>query len=123
MEILVKVSGEGRQGPAFPVPTVEHFVLDSAEETLAGRVVRGAAFPAHGPRQPGGLHPLDPAWPAVVPAPVGVHDRTFSSLQRADRLVQHAVRQLRAGGGADRPGDGHAVEAVDDRREVDLARR
>lgn len=65
----------------------------------------------------------DPFGPPVVASPVGVDDGGLAGSERGARGFEHPVGQGRVGTGADRPRDGHAVIAVDVRRQVHLARR
>lgn len=69
------------------------------------------------------LADADPLGPPVVAATVGMDDWFLAVLERGACVGEHAVGQRRVRAGADRPGDRHAVVAVDDRRQVHLARR
>ena len=95
---------------AGEVPPMEELLLEPAEETLRGRVVRAAAFRA---RRPGELvlfADADPFGPPVVAAAVRVDDGTLPVPERGARVHQHPVGQLRVRTGADRPGHRHPVE-------------
>ena len=105
---------------ALPVPVVEELVLEAPEEALAGRVVRAAALRGHAPDQAVLLADPDPLRPAVVAAPVRVDRRAHPRRPRRAGLEQARVREALVGVQPDRPGDGHPVEAVDDRAQVDL---
>lgn len=56
-------------------------------------------------------------------SPVGMYYWPFSSLEGCHGAVEHAVDQVRIGAGPYGPAHHHAVEAVNDRRKVDLACR
>ena len=105
---------------ALPVPVAEELVLEAPEEALAGRVVRAAALRGHAPDQAVLLADPDPLRPAVVAAPVRVDRRAPARRPRRAGLEQARVREALVGVQPDRPGDGHPVEAVDDRAQVDL---
>ena len=102
---------------------MEELLPGTAEESLRGRVVRRTAFRAHRTRQTMLLADADPFRPPVVAAAVGMDDRLLAVLERGARVQQHAVGQRRVRARADRPRDGKPVVAVDDRRQVGLARR
>ena len=102
---------------------MEELLLEPAEEPLGGRVVRTAALRAHRPRQAVALADADPFVPPVVASTVRVDDRRLAGPERGARGLEHPVGQCGVGARADRPGDRHAVVAVDDRRQVHLARR
>jgi len=102
---------------------VEELLLEPAEEPFGGRVVRTAAFRAHRPSQAVLLADADPSGPPVVASTVRVDDRRLAGLERGARGLEHPVGHCGVGARADRPGDRHAVVAVDDRRQVYLARR
>ena len=57
------------------------------------------------------------------PGLIRVDDRRLAGPERGARGLEHPVGQCGVGARADRPGDRHAVVAVDDRRQVHLARR
>ncbi len=103
------------------VPVVVELLFQSAEEPLGGRVVGAAALGAHGTGHPVAFADRDSSGPSVVAAPVGVDDRMLAGLEGGACPFEHAVGQAGVRAGADAPGDGHAVEAVDDRAEIDLA--
>ena len=92
---------------------VEELLPGTAEEPLRGRVVRRTAFRAHRTRQTMLLADADPLGPPVVAATVGMDDRFLPVPERGARVGEHAVDQCRVRAGADRPGDRHAVVAVD----------
>ena len=96
--------------------------LSRPKKPLRGRVVRRTAFRAHRTRQTMLLADADPLGPPVVAATVGMDDRLLPVPERGARVGEHAVGQRRVRAGADRPGDRHAVVAVDHGRHVDLAR-
>ena len=102
---------------------MEELLLEPAEEPLGGRVVRTAALRAHRPRQAVALADADPFVPPAVASMVRVDDRRLAGLERGARGLEHPVGQCGVGARADRPGGRHAVVAVDDRRQVHLARR
>ena len=54
---------------------------------------------------------------------IGMDDRPVALAERGARARKHAVGQLGVGARADRPGDGKPVVAVDQGRQVRLARR
>ena len=101
---------------------MEELLPGTAEEPLRGRVVGRTAFRAHGARQVVVLADADPFRPPVVAATVGMDDWFLPVLERGARVGEHAVGQRRVRAGADRPGDRHAVVAVDHGRQVRLAR-
>ena len=101
---------------------VEELLPGTAEEPLRGRVVRRTAFRAHRTRQVVVRADADPFRPPVVAAAVTVDDRLLSVLERGARVGEHAVGQLGVRARADRPGDRHAVMAVDHGRQVGLSR-
>ena len=105
---------------ALPVPVAEELVLEAPEEALAGRVVRAAALRGHAPDQAVLLADPNPLRPAVVATPVRVDRRAPARRPRRAGLEQARVREALVGVQPDRPGDGHPVEAVDDRAQVDL---
>lgn len=102
---------------------VEELLLDPAEEPLRGGVVRRTAFRARRTRQVVVRADADPFRPPVVAAAVGMDDWFLAVLERGARVGEHAVGQRRVRARADRPGDRHAVMAVDHGRQVGLARR
>ena len=102
---------------------MEELLPGTAEEPLRGRVVRRTAFRARRTRQVVVRADADPLGPPVVAAAVGMDDRLLAVLERGARVQQHAVGQRRVRARADRPRDGKPVVAVDDRRQVGLARR
>ena len=95
---------------AGEVPPMEELLLEPAEETLRGRVVRAAAFRAHRPGELVLFADADPFGPPVVAAAVRVDDGTLPVPERGARVHQHPVGQLRVRTGADRPGHRHPVE-------------
>ena len=97
-------------------------LLETPEEPLRGRVVRGAALRAHGSGQLVFPADADPSGPPVMAAAVGVDDRMLPVAERGARVAEHPVGQLGVRARADRPGHRHPVVAVDHRRQVDLAR-
>lgn len=101
---------------------VEELLPGPAEEALRGGVVRRTAFRARRTRQVVVLADADPLGPPVVAATVGMDDWFLAVLERGARVGEHAVGQRRVRAGADRPGDRHAVVAVDHGRQVRLAR-
>ena len=107
---------------AREAPFMEELLLETAEEPLRGRVVRRTAFRAHRTRQTMLLADADPLGPPVVAATVGMDDWFLPVLERGARVGEHAVGQRRVRARADRPGDRHAVVAVDHGRQVRLAR-
>ncbi len=117
----MKVVDELVDALAVMVPVVEELLFETAEEAFGGRVVGAAALGAHGSGQAVPLADGYPFGPAIMASPVGVDDRPLAVLEGAARLFEHAVGQLGRRAGADAPGHGHAVIAVDDRAEVDLA--
>lgn len=121
--VLVEHRGELVDRHAPEAPLVEELLLETAEEPLRGRIVRRTALRAHRPGQPVLGADADPFRPPVMATPVRVDDRRLAGLERGARVAKHAVGQGGVGARADRPGDGHAVVAVDDRRQVHLARR
>ena len=96
--------------------------LSRPKKPLRGRVVRRTAFRAHRTRQTMLLADADPLGPPVAAATVGMDDRLLPVPERGARVGEHAVGQRRVRAGADRPGDRHAVVAVDHGRQVRLAR-
>ena len=121
--VLVEHRGELVDRHAPEAPLVEELLLETAEEPLRGRIVRRTALRAHRPGQPVLGADADPFRPPVMATPVRVDDRRLAGPGRGARVAKHAVGQGGVGARADRPGDGHAVMAVDDRRQVHLARR
>ena len=101
---------------------MEELLLETAEESLRGGVVRTASLRAHRTRQTMLLADADPFGPPVVAAAVIVDDRLLAVLERGAGVGEHAVGQVRIRARADRPRDGKPVVAVDDRRQVGLAR-
>lgn len=101
---------------------VEELLPGPAEEALRGGVVRTASLRARRTRQVVVLADADPLGPPVVAATVGMDDWFLTVLERGARVGEHAVGQRRVRAGADRPGDRHAVVAVDHGRQVRLAR-
>ena len=101
---------------------VEELLPGTAEEPLRGRVVRRTAFRARRTRQVVVRADADPFRPPVVAAAVTVDDRLLSVLERGAGVGEHAVGQLGVRARADRPGDRHAVMAVDHGRQVGLSR-
>ena len=102
---------------------VEELLLAPAEEPFRGRVVRTASLRARRTRQTMLLADANPFRPPVVAAAVGMDDWFLAVLERGARVGEHAVGQRRVRARADRPGDRHAVMAVDHGRQVGLARR
>lgn len=101
---------------------VEELLLAQAEEPFRGRVVRTASLRARRTRQTMLLADANPFRPPVVAATVGMDDWFLPVLERGARVGEHAVGQRRVRARADRPGDRHAVVAVDHGRQVRLAR-
>lgn len=101
---------------------VEELLPGTAEEPLRGGVVRRTAFRARRTRQVVVLADADPLGPPVVAATVGMDDWFLAVLERGACVGEHAVGQRRVRAGVDRPGDRHAVMAVDHGRQVGLAR-
>ena len=101
---------------------MEELLLETTEEPLRGRVVRRTAFRAHRTRQVVVLADADPLGPPVVAAAITVDDRLLTVLERGAGVGEHAVVQRRVRARAYRPGDRHAVVAVDHGRQVGLAR-
>ena len=101
---------------------MEELLPGTAEEPLRGRVVRRTAFRARRTRQVVVRADADPFRPPVVAAAVTVDDRLLSVLERGAGVGEHAVGQLGVRARADRPGDRHAVMAVDHGRQVGLSR-
>ena len=102
---------------------MEELLLEPAEEPLSGGVVRAAALRAHRTRQLVLLADADPFRPPIVTAAIGMDDRPVALAERGARVRKHAVGQLGVGARADRLGDGKPVVAVDQGRQVRLARR
>ena len=101
---------------------VEELLPGTAEEPLRGGVVRTASLRARRTRQVVVLADADPPGPPVTAAMVGMDDWFLPVLERGARVGEHAVGQRRVRAGADRPGDRHAVMAVDHGRRAGLAR-
>ncbi len=120
--VLVQHADETVHRDTRETPLVEELLLDPAEEPLRGRVVRTASLRARRTRQTMLPADADPLGPPVVAATVGMDDWFFAVLERGARVGEHAVGQRRVRAGADRPGDRHAVVAVDHGRQVRLAR-
>lgn len=120
--VLVQHADETVHRDTRETAPVKEPLLETAEEPLRGRVVGRTAFRAHGARQVVVLADADPFRPPVVAATVGMDDWFLPVLERGARVGEHAVGQRRVRAGADRPGDRHAVVAVDHGRQVRLAR-
>ena len=99
---------------------MEELLLETPEEPLRGRVVRGAALRAHGSGQLVFPADADPSGPPVMAAAVRVDDRMLPVAERGARVAEHPVGQLGVRARADRPRHRHPVVAVDHRTEVDL---
>ena len=84
---------------------MEELLLETPEEPLRGRVVRGAALRAHGSGQLVFPADADPSGPPVMAAAVGVDDRTLPVAERGARVAEHPVGQLGVRARADRPGE------------------
>ena len=121
--VLVEHRGELVDRHAPEAPLVEELLLETAEEPLRGRIVRRTALRAHRPGQPVAFADADPFRPPVVAATVRMNDRSLARPERGACGLEHPVDQGGVGARADRPGHRHAVIAVDDRRQVHLARR
>ena len=102
---------------------MEELLPGTAEEPLRGRVVRRTAFRAHRTRQFVVLADADPFRPPIMTAAIGMDDRPVALAERGARVRKHAVGQRGVGARADRPGDRKPVVAVDQGRQVRLARR
>ena len=120
--VVVEHVDEPVHGDAREAPFVEELLLDPAEEPFRGGVVRTASLRVHRTRPTMFLADADPFRPPVVAATVGMDDWFLAVLERGARVGEHAVGQRRVRAGADRPGDRHAVMAVDHGRQVGLAR-
>ena len=120
--VVVEHVDEPVHGDAREAPFVEELLLDPAEEPFRGGVVRTASLRVHRTRPTMFLADADPFRPPVVAATVGMDDWFLAVLERGARVGEHAVGQRRVRAGADRPGDRHAVVAVDHGRRVRLAR-
>lgn len=104
-EVPLEPGHEPLRRDAPPVTPVEELVLEPAEEALAGGVVGAAALGRHAPDQA---------------AAVGVDERGGALRPRLERREKAGVGERLVRVPADRPADGHAVEAVHDGAEVDL---
>ena len=71
-EVGLEPPHELLRGDTRPVSVVEELALRPAEEALTDRVVGAAVLSGHAPGHAVLPADLDPARPAVVPAPVGV---------------------------------------------------
>ena len=120
--VLVQHADEPVHRDAREAALVEELLPGTAEEPLRGRVVRRTAFRARRTRQVVVRADADPFGPPVVAAAVTVDDRLLSVLERGAGVGEHAVGQLGVRARADRPGDRHAVVAVDHGRQVGLPR-
>ena len=120
--VLVQHADEPVHRDAREAALVEELLPGTAEEALRGGVVRRTAFRARRTRQVVVLADADPLGPPVVAATVGMDDWFLAVLERGARVGEHAVGQCRVRAGADRPGDRHAVVAVDHGRQAGLAR-
>ena len=70
--VLVQHADELVHGDTCEAPFMEELLLETAEESLRGGVVRAASLGAHRPDQPVLLADADPFVPPVVAAAVGV---------------------------------------------------
>ena len=105
---------------ARPVAPVEELDLERAEEPLRPGVVPAAPAPRHRARDaPPRAEPL-PARGPVGLAPVGVDGRRGARRQAVQVGRERAVAQRRVRVAREPPGGRQPVEAVDDRREVEL---
>ena len=120
--VVVEHVDEPVHGDAREAPFVEELLLDPAEEPFRGGVVRTASLRVHRTRPTMFLADADPFRPPVVAATVGMDDWFLPVLERGARVGEHAVGQRRVRARADRPGDRHAVMAVDHGRQACLAR-
>jgi len=111
------------QADALPVPSVEHLVLHGAEEALHPRVVRRAALARHRAGDARLLTDRYPPGPPVVASAVAVDDEVgpLAGPGKPDGCFQHRVGHLGVRRGRRRPAHDGAVEAVQDRGEVELA--
>lgn len=120
--VLVQHADETVHRDTRETAPVEELLSGPAEEPLRGGVIRRTAFRARRTRQVVVLADADPLGPPVVAATVGMDDWFLPVLERGARVGEHAVGQRRVRARADRPGDRHAVMAVDHGRQAGLAR-
>lgn len=106
----------------LPIPEMEQFRLQPAEESFACGVVGRASFARHRANQLRLTDPREPAKPAIVGAATGMDDRSaVAAGHRLDGCVQHGVDEVSVRLRPNGPTDDQTVEAINDGREVHLA--
>ena len=104
-------------GSAIPIISV----LQTSEEALRRRVVRGAALARHRADEAVLLAYRLPTRPSVVAPTVGMYHRGLSGPKLGAGLLQRRVREAGVRARPRRPSHRPAVEEIYDRREVDLS--
>ena len=120
--VLVQHADEPVHRDTRETAPVEELPPGTSEEPFRGGVVRTASLRARRTRQTMLLADANPLGPPVVAATIGMDDWFLPVLERGARVGEHAVGQRRVRARADRPGDRHAVVAVDHGRQVGLSR-
>lgn len=121
LDVGVELLREAPGGHRGPVVAVVELLLERAEEALRPRVVRVAPLPRHRADDAvPGADPLPGSRPVRPAAVEALGHGGVALRQRAQVGQQRRVAQGRAWAQGDRPGRGHAVEAVDDRGEAGL---
>ena len=91
VHIIIQDLYELVNGDILPGMTIEHLVLQPAEEAFACRIIRRAAFLWHWADQPGIFHTADSARPTIMASPLRMDYRILARFQCLDCRIQHLI--------------------------------